>query len=47
MWNVVKTNPNRFHFIAYCMCFIIYGALLTGLGPLIPYLAEKQKVPET
>ena len=39
MWEQIKTNPTRWHFLAYCISFLGYGALLTGLGPLIPYLA--------
>lgn len=47
MWGKVNRNQNKFHFIAYCLSFIAYGAILTGLGPLIPYLADEQHVPET
>ncbi len=43
-----QKNPDSFyHFMAYCISFIGYGAIFTGLGPLIPYLAEKQGVLET
>jgi hypothetical protein len=43
----MKKNPNILQFAAYCFSFLGYGAILTGLGPLIPYLAEKQQVSET
>ena len=47
MWQHFKNNPNKFHFLAYCLSFLAYGAILTGLGPIIPYLAEYQHVNET
>ena len=47
MWEKIKKNPNIFQFMAYSFSFLGYGAILTGLGPLIPYLAEKQQVSET
>jgi hypothetical protein len=39
-----KTQDSFYHFIAYCVSFVGYGAIFTGLGPLIPYLAESQGV---
>jgi hypothetical protein len=44
MLNKLQKNPYLFHFIAYCLSFIGQGAISTGLGPLIPYLAYKQNV---
>ncbi len=37
--NYQKAPDSFYHFIAYCISFIGYGAIFTGLGPLIPYLA--------
>lgn len=42
-----KARDSFYHFLAYCVSFIGYGAIFTGLGPLIPYLAQKQNVLET
>ena len=36
----IRSNPNLLHFIAYSLSFISFGAAITGLGPLIPFLAE-------
>lgn len=35
------------HFLAYSLSFMGYGCVITGLGPLIPYLAALTGNPET
>lgn len=44
MLSKLVNNAYLWHFIAYCLSFIGQGAISTGLGPLIPYLADKQHV---
>ena len=35
----IATNLAFTHYLAYCASFLGYGCVITGLGPLIPYLA--------
>lgn len=35
----IPINHAPKHFIAYSLSFMAYGCVITGLGPLIPYLA--------
>ena len=35
------------HFLIYCFNFILYAVFMTGIGPLIPYLAEETGHKET
>lgn len=33
---------NKFwNFTSYCIVFIVYGSIITSMGPVIPYLAEE------
>ena len=36
-----KRHPHKAHYIAYCLNYIAYGMIITGLGPLIPYFTDK------
>ena len=47
MFKTFKNNPKKYHTLLYCLSFVIYGTFLTGLGPLIPFLAENSNVAET
>ena len=35
------TNAAPWHYTAYCLSFMTYGCVITGLGPLIPYLSAE------
>jgi hypothetical protein len=37
----IKQNERNMHFLLYCYTFFIMGAILNGLGPLIPYLSSE------
>lgn len=43
----ITSHPSFKNFVVYCLGFIMFGALLIGLGPLVPYIAEKEGVVET
>jgi fucose permease len=35
------------YFIAYSYAFVLYGSIITGMGPIIPYFSEATGRPET
>ena len=35
----IFSDPNFKIYLVYCLAFLILGMIITGLGPLIPYLA--------
>lgn len=39
------TNQAPYHFIAYALSFLAYGSIISGVGPLVPYLSEKTGYP--
>lgn len=39
--NKLSTNLAPKHFLAYSLSFMAYGCVITGLGPLVPYLAAE------
>ena len=43
----ITSHPYFTNYFVYCLGFILLGNLMIALGPLIPYLAEKQKKLET
>lgn len=34
------------NFICYCMAFVLYGSIITAMGPVIPFLSEETGKPE-
>jgi hypothetical protein len=36
----IKSNKKPYHFIAYCVSLVGIASVITGLGPLIPYMSE-------
>lgn len=47
MLSKLKEHPNLGYFLAYSASYLAYGTLITGLGPLIPYLSAKSGIIET
>lgn len=45
--NQIWNHPNFKHFIAYALSYTILGAVVTGLGPMFPYLSVNQHRIET
>ena len=41
MFDAIPSTPYKWHFLAYCLTFIGCGATITGVGPLLPYFAER------
>jgi fucose permease len=39
--------PKIVYFLAYAYSFILYGSIITGMGPIIPYFALATNKPET
>jgi hypothetical protein len=37
----LKKHPNIEYILLYSACYLGYGTLNTGLGPLIPYLSAE------
>ena len=37
----VVNHPHFPAYIFYCLAYVCYGAIVTALGPIIPYLAEQ------
>jgi len=35
----LASGRKPFHIVAYCASFLGLGCIITGLGPLIPYLS--------
>ena len=35
----LKSNKAPYHYIAYSLSYITYGGIITGIGPLVPYLS--------
>lgn len=33
------SNKAPYHYLTYCLSFITYGGIITGIGPLVPYLS--------
>lgn len=44
---VVISHPNFNHFFLYAFTMMIFGNVVAALGPLFPYLAAKEHLPET
>ena len=45
---IEKLRGNKFlsYFVLYCVTFTFYGATVSAIGPVIPYLADLHRVPE-
>ena len=39
--------PKIIYFLAYSYSFVLYGSIITGMGPIIPYFAEATGNSET
>ena len=46
-FKVVTSHPGFTNFVIYCLGFVLFGAILIGLGPFIPYLSERSGIIET
>lgn len=40
-------HPHKAHYITYCANYIVYGMIITGLGPLIPFFSANTGIIET
>jgi fucose permease len=38
--------PKIVYFLAYAYAFILYGSIITSLGPIIPYFSQVTNEPE-
>ena len=43
----IISHPKLPNFIMYCLTYILFGVVITCLGPMFPYMAEVEGRNET